>query len=88
MLAIYHDQKIDGARCRRADGGASGSKLLNDTGLLPNHHRGGRGSALEIHNGRLTAIYEGERSLLEPTGPRGVEERLAPTADAFFTSGV
>ncbi len=25
VLVVYHDQKIDGARCRRADGGASGT---------------------------------------------------------------
>lgn len=54
-----------------------GKILLIDSGPLSNHHRGGRGSALEIHNGRLTAICEGERSLLEP-GPR-VPARSSPT---------
>ena len=28
VLVVYHDQKIDGARCRRADGAALRSKLL------------------------------------------------------------
>lgn len=33
VLVIYHDQKIDGARCRRTDGGALSSKLLKDLTL-------------------------------------------------------
>ncbi len=33
VLVVYHGQKIDGARCRRADGGVSRSKLLKDLTL-------------------------------------------------------
>ncbi|MCZ6726468.1 MAG: glycerophosphodiester phosphodiesterase family protein, partial [Acidobacteria bacterium] len=33
VLVVHHGQKIDAAKCRRADGGASGSKLLKDLTL-------------------------------------------------------
>ena len=44
--------------------------FLIDTGMLSSYFRGGVASALEIHDGRFTAIYAGQRTtLLEPSSP-------------------
>ncbi|MBI3261536.1 MAG: hypothetical protein HYZ58_00120 [Acidobacteria bacterium] len=39
--------------------------FLIDTGMLSSYYKGGRASALEIQNGRFTAIYADERVPLE-----------------------
>ncbi|MFQ5926163.1 MAG: metallophosphoesterase [Terriglobia bacterium] len=41
-----------------------GRVFLVDTGMLAGHYPGGRASALEIQNGRFTAIYPNERVVL------------------------
>ena len=42
--------------------------FLIDTGMLSSHYRGSRGSALEIEDDRITAVYLGERiPLVDPT---------------------
>lgn len=40
--------------------------FLIDTGMLSSYYRGGRASALDLQDGRITAIYPGERMALEP----------------------
>jgi hypothetical protein len=54
--------------------------FLIDTGMLSNHFKGGRASALEIQGERITAIYGTEREVLvgaaekaEGTGTKGTE---------------
>ena len=42
--------------------------FLIDTGMLSSHYRGGRATALEIEDDRITAVYLGERiPLVAPT---------------------
>jgi hypothetical protein len=45
-----------------------GRILLIDSGMLSTHFTGGRASALELHNGRITAIYSDSREVLQPSG--------------------
>jgi Calcineurin-like phosphoesterase len=42
--------------------------FLIDTGMLSTFFKGGRASALELQNGRITAIYPDSREVLEPSG--------------------
>ena len=53
---------------RRITGRAAGRVFLIDTGMLHGAYRG-RPSALELLDGRVTAIYPDERVLLYPEGP-------------------
>jgi Calcineurin-like phosphoesterase len=49
--------------------------FLIDTGMLSTYFKGGRASALELQNGRVTAIYGDSREVLEPS-----KAALAPAA--------
>ena len=49
---------------RRVTPRFSGAVFLIDTGMSSSYVRDGRASALEIRDGRFTAIYEGERATL------------------------
>ncbi len=55
-IVVAHTTQLDGTIKARFSGGA----FLIDTGMLTEHY-GGRPSALEILDGRFTAIYVGER---------------------------
>jgi hypothetical protein len=55
-FVIGHSTLASGRILQRLDG----RLVLIDTGMLSSHYRGGRPSALEIHDGRLRAIYEDE----------------------------
>jgi hypothetical protein len=44
-----------------------GKVFLIDTGMLASHYKGGQPSALEIHQGRVTAIYANRREPLDGT---------------------
>jgi hypothetical protein len=48
----------------------SGAVFLLDTGMLSSYVRGGVASALEIRDGRFTAIYANERVTLLEAGDR------------------
>jgi hypothetical protein len=57
-----------------------GKVFLIDTGMLSSYYTGGRASALEIANGRFTAIYLDQTAVLwdrgAPTPASGTEEEL------------
>ena len=44
--------------------------FLIDTGMLSSYFKGGRGSALELQDGRVTAIYTDAREVLVPSAAR------------------
>jgi hypothetical protein len=48
----------------------TGAVVLLDTGMLSRYYKGGQPSALEIHDGRLTAIYPSGREPLDATAAR------------------
>ena len=58
-----HTPSLPG-RVRMRFGGRS---FLIDTGMLSTYFKGGRASALEIQDGRITAIYTDAREVLQPT---------------------
>lgn len=49
-----------------------GRVILADTGMLTTYYRGGRAAAVEIHHGRVTAIYPGAREPLPSPVAHGV----------------
>jgi hypothetical protein len=57
-----HTPQLPGGKITSRWGGKA---ILIDTGMLSSHYKGGQPSALEIHQGRLTAIYANGR---EPLG--------------------
>jgi hypothetical protein len=59
-FVVGHTTQPDGRIHERLDGRI----FLIDTGMLSTHYTGGRASALEIQNGKFTAIYLGERTVL------------------------
>lgn len=57
-IVVGHTPQLPGGRITARFGGRV---ILIDTGMLVSHFKGGQPSALEIHNGRMTAIYAGGR---------------------------
>ncbi len=55
-----------------------GRVFVMDTGMLSSVYKGGRASALEIENGRFTAIYTDRRQVIWITEPSAVDARSAP----------
>lgn len=56
--------------------------FLIDTGMLSAHYTGGRGSALEIESGKVTAIYPDQRVvLLDPAKPAPPAVHSSPPPD-------
>jgi len=53
----------------------SAAVFLIDTGMLSSFYPGGRASALEIRDGRFTAIYAGDRTTLFEPGERAAPSR-------------
>ena len=53
--------------------------FLIDTGMLSSHYQGGRASALEIEDDRITAVYLDERIL--PCGPGNHTVAVAPCTE-------
>jgi hypothetical protein len=54
----------------------SSQVFLIDTGMLSSHYPGGRASALEIRDGRFTALYlDGKTVLLEPSSQQTGDKR-------------
>lgn len=53
----------------------SSQVFLIDTGMLSSHYPGGRASALEIRDGRYTALYlDGKKVLLEPSSQQTADK--------------
>lgn len=66
-FVVGHTPQLPGTITARFDGRV----LLADTGMLAAVYRGGRPSAVEILNGRVTAVYPGAREPLpSPAAPR------------------
>lgn len=64
-----------------------GKVFLIDTGMLASHYRGGQAAALEIHEGRITAIYRDQRTvLLEPPKAQTVAASAPAPAAAVSSS--
>ena len=61
----------------------SNQVFLIDTGMLSSYYQGGRASALEIHQGKFTAIYPGgERVLLaDPSNPTTIPSQQFPVSE-------
>ncbi|MCH7825243.1 MAG: metallophosphoesterase [Acidobacteria bacterium] len=74
-IVVGHTVQLDGIVKTRFDGAV----FLADTGMLTNFYNG-RPSALEIEDGRFTAVYVGERRQLYPPTDDDVLEFLR-TAD-------
>ena len=77
-IVVAHTTQLDGIIKARF----GGRVFLIDTGMLAEHY-GGRPSALEIVDGRFTAIYVGERKQLFPqsAGASGSPQpRVAPAS--------
>jgi hypothetical protein len=54
-----------------------GKVFLIDTGMLASYSKGGRASALEIDQGKITAIYPGQRVALQPVPLSNSESTVA-----------
>lgn len=74
-FVIAHTPQLPGRIASRF----GGRVIVIDTGLLTTYYKGGRPSALEIKDGRLTAIYPDGR---EPLSPATASGWLAPAASA------
>lgn len=61
-FVVGHSTQLPGRVNTRFDGRV----VLGDTGMLSNVYKGGRPSAVEIQDGRLTAIYPSSREPLPP----------------------
>jgi len=57
--------------------------ILIDTGMLSSFFKNGRASALELTNGKITAIYTDSRTPIVPSGAAYLRRELFP-ADADF----
>ncbi|MDA2927930.1 metallophosphoesterase, partial [Acidobacteria bacterium AH-259-G07] len=58
-FVVGHTTQLEGIQMR-----FSGKVFLIDTGMLSSFYKGGQASALEIRNGRFTAIYTDQRKIL------------------------
>jgi len=63
-FVVGHTPQLDG----RIQARFGGKVFLIDTGMLASYYQGGRASALEIQNGKFTAIYLDQRSVLLDRG--------------------
>ncbi len=76
-IVVGHTTQLPGGRITtRFDGRV----VLIDTGMLANHYKGGQPSALEIQDGRVTAIYPSGREPLAAGGPDTEAGRSRPAA--------
>jgi hypothetical protein len=66
-FVVGHTPQLPGRITPRFDGRV----ILADTGMLTTFYRGGRPSAVEIADGRLTAIYPGSREALPSPAATG-----------------
>ncbi|MGH9308343.1 MAG: metallophosphoesterase [Vicinamibacterales bacterium] len=76
-IVIGHTPQLPGGRITARFGGRV---ILIDTGMLASHFKGGQPSALEIHNGRMTAIYAGGREPVASSSERRHDVPLFTTA--------
>ncbi|MGH9370195.1 MAG: metallophosphoesterase [Vicinamibacterales bacterium] len=81
-IVVGHTPQLPGGRITARFGGRV---ILIDTGMLSSHYRGGQPSALEIQDGRLTAIYRSTREPLSP-GDRTSVSLLRPALAAAATN--
>jgi len=65
-----------------------GKVFLIDTGMLSSHYQGGRASALEIAEGRFTAIYPGERVALQVGGVSADADQTRESGFAWLGGGL
>ena len=77
-FVVGHTPQLKGVQMR-----FDGKVFLIDTGMLSSFYKGGHASALEIQNGKFTAVYtDRRRMLLEPNTSSRPHERSERTSEA------